>query len=493
MGRPRTGWSLRDPKPGRQHYTVRFTDRAGTPREYTTGESDPQEAAKRAAEIYARDLTAAATPGPRINPHLALDEHMSQWLASIDTTHDPKTVVTYTAYARRFLSFFGNSLARVTVPRMGDYQRKRLGEVTRKTLLKERSAFNGFLDWAVEQGLLAEEHRPRWPRLPKKALGVRSGPQRETPVDVTPAQVNAFLAALPTWSRPNKDGVSFAVRARFEVMYETGLRPATLDELAVPRHWRPGATEILLEDKIDKARFGRRIPISARCAEALERTVLALGLSEGLIFGAHDYRYAVNKAAAAAGLPEDFAPYDLRHGRAGHLLDAGATMRAVAHLLGHRKLTTTDRYLRAQELDARAALDAVSIGGQSGDRRGLMQGSERPIVASVEDHGAKEEGRTPTVSLPLEPESGESVDGSSTYGGLSGQEGTNSDRRGQVIGDAPETTDPDSVAVAARYLSVLRAQWDALDDALSDELITGDEPPDSTDDVMDPLRKVVGP
>lgn len=474
MGRPRTGWNLRPPKPGRQHYTVRFTDRSGSPREYTTGESDPGKAALAAADLYARDLTAKPSAGPRINPHLALDEHMSQWLASLETTHDPDTIVSYTAYAKKFIEFFGDSLARITVPRMGDYQRKRLGEVTRKTLLKERSAMNGFLTWCEEQGLISEEHRPRWPRVSKKALGTRSGPQRENPVDVTPAQVNAFLVELPQWSKP-RGGVSFAIRARFIVAYETGLRPSTLDTLEMPKHWRPGATEIILEGQHDKARFGRKVPISARCAEALERTVLAIGLTKGLIFGAHDYRWAVERAAKAAGLPEDFAPYDLRHGRAGHLLDAGATMRAVAHLLGHRKLTTTDRYLRAQETDARAALDAASIGGESGDNRGPNQGTKGDAMLSVGDQSAKEGGRTPTRVTSPEPESGAPQANPHVYGGLTGQGETQSATFGQGIGDAPETPAPESVAVAAKYLAVLRAEWDALDGALVEDLIAGTE------------------
>lgn len=332
---------------------------------------------------------------------------------------------------------------------------------------------NGFLDWCEEQGLLAEEHRPRWPRIPKKAVGVRSGPQREVPVDVTPAQVNAFLANLPQWSRERKGKPAFAIRARFVVAYETGLRPSTLDTLEMPKHWRPGATEIVLEGQHDKARFGRKVPISARCAEALERTVLALGLKSGLIFGAHDYRYPVERAAKAAGLPDDFAPYDLRHGRAGHLLDAGATMRAVAHLLGHRKLTTTDRYLRAQETDARTAIEMASIGDESGDNGDQNRGTAEDELLSIGNRCAKEEGRTPTVFLPPEPESSSGDLASSIYEGLPGQPTTEKDRFGQGFGGAPETHVPPAVADAARYLAVLRAGWDALDGCLADELIRG--------------------
>ncbi len=472
MGRPKQGWRLRPPKSGRQHFTVRFTDNSGTPRELTTGESDPVQAAVRGAEIYARDLVAKPTAGPRISPHLPLDEHFAQWLASIITTHDEKTVETYTAYAKHFLVFFGDTLARITVPRMGDYQRKRLGEVVRSTLQKERSAMNGFLDWCVEQGLLAEEHRPRWPRLPKKALGVRSGPQRENPVDLTIAQVNAFLAALPAWSKPRK-GVSFAIRARFIVAYETGLRPGALDTLEMPKHWRPGATEIVIEKRHDKARFGRTVPITARCAEALERTVLALGLRDGLIFGEHDHRYAVERAAKAVGLPSDFAPYDLRHARIGHLLDASPVMRPVAFIAGHILLTTTNRYLRAQAGGARAALDAASIGGESGDKEHDMQGPEANDAASIGDDSVRRRGLEPLRLATLEPESGGTPAGSSSYDGLSGQGGSESDSQGQVSGDAPETQTPETVASAARFLAVLRAEWDGYDGYLASELIPG--------------------
>lgn len=457
MGRHREGWKLRKPKDGRAHFTVRFTDNAGVPREFTTGKSDPREAADSAAEIYTRWMTSASSATRvRVNPLLALDEHFSQWLASIETTHDRETCATYTQYARRFIAFFGGTISRITAPRMGDYQRVRLGQVTRSTLLKEKSAMNGFLLWCQEQELLTEENRPRWPRLPKKATGTRSGPQRENPVDVTAAQVNAFLAALPAWSTSRKRA-PFAIRARFIVAYETGLRPATLDELEMPKHWRPGATEILIDNAIDKNRFGRKVPISARCAEALERTVLTLGLSSGLIFGAHDYRHHVDKAARAVGLPEDFAPYDLRHGRAGHLLDAGATMRAVAYLHGHRRLTTTDRYLRGQETDARAAVQAASIGGESGAKTTDSDDADSE-AENMSNISAKEGGRTPTALRPLEPESSGSQERTASYVRLTAPEEPNSVDGTPIHGAAPET-----LVSAARYLAALRVEWDDFD------------------------------
>ncbi len=457
MGRPREGWKLRDPRGPGDPYTVRFTDKEGHPRELSTGTGDPGQAARVAAELYARDLTTGLVVGARIDPTLPLDELLASWLADLEKTHDRTTVGTYTQYAREYVQHF-KTFAGVTVAKMGDFQRWQLGKTVRDTVSKKRSAMNGFLDWCVEQRVIREADRPVWPKLPKKALGVRTGPQREKPVDVTREQVKAFLAALPIWSKP-WFGRRHAIRARFVVAYETGLRPATLDALTVPKHWKPGASEILIEDQHDKARYGRRVPITPGARAALEITVSTLGVTDGPIFGKHDYREQVEKAAKAAGIPEDFAVYDLRHGRIGHLLDEpGAELRAVMFIVGHTLMTTTNRYVRGQAEGARKLLNAPEFRGDTGEDE-LM------------DLSAKEGSRTPTSVTPPEPESGATDQQTNGYGGISRQGRAEKDTFGQGFGDTPETQIPDSVAKAALYLAALRAGDDALEAALASELL----------------------
>lgn len=454
MARPKEGWKLRAPRRDGESYTVRFRDAQGRDRELSTGTRDPGEAAREAERIYVAELNAAPVEQRgNVDPSLRLDEQLALWLVSLESTHDEETITTYTTYAKRYVQFFGSTLSDVTVAKMGDFQRARLKKVVRSSVRKERSAMNVFLAWCVEQGTLAEDNVPVWPKLPPRAVGTRTGRVREAPVDITAEQARAFVLALPLVSLRTQKGRHFPVRARFVLMAETGLRPATIDGLEMPRHWKPGARDLLITADIDKTRKRRTLPLTPRALAALEAAVEATGRTTGPIFGKHDYRTMVEQARIAAGLPEDFVPYDLRHHFVGFVTDS-ADARAAMHLAGHTRLTTTNHYVRGREDRSREVLSALGS-------RGILGEGDLPM-------SAKDGSRTRTGVTPPEPESNAAAQMPANTGGVEGQEGK------KTTPDTPGSWGPPTIQGAAKYLARLRAEWDALDGFVASELLEGE-------------------
>jgi len=304
------------------------------------------------------------------NPGSKIDELGASWLAAIENTIDPKTFETYLVYVRHFNKFFG-TLGNVNAATVSQYGPHRLGHALRPTVKKEQSALRGFLDWCTTQGHLTEA--PLVPVLPKKAVGTPYKlRRRQAATQLEPAEILTILERLHEWSDSKKVD-PFPIKARFVVQYEQGMRPEMLDLLEAPKHYTKGSAVLKIEAGGDKNRWEREIPLTEAARMALD----SVCPKKGLIFGVHDYRDALRKAAKGV-LGEERAkritPEDLRHSRLTEWAETG-NLPGAAYLAGHLRISTIDKYAKpgrraAERLLARiggkAEPPAPLIGGESG-------------------------------------------------------------------------------------------------------------------------------
>lgn len=372
MARRAEGWKL-SPEGTEGIYYVRFR-LAGRRYHLSTGESEKGAAARRAAQLYTDAHEGRLAGGSGASSTAPLVDLMTGWLEALESSYTPASIRLYETYARAHWLTRWTRIGQITEGALGDYQRARLAEVARVTVVKERTALRRFGEWAKEQGHLASPLV--FPRLPHRATGKRRTDRKERATELDAGDVAAVLAALPAWSkRPGKDGARICLRGFFEFLWETGLRPATAESLVAGVHWRRGSRSLAISADIDKARFGREVPLSARAAQLLEE----IGAEEGRpIFGGYDRRAALELAAAASGLEEGkratLSVYDLRHARITHWIGQGASLDAVAYLAGHRQVTTTAIYTHGT---AKAAARVVQVESRAGGWRRQPAGLQR--------------------------------------------------------------------------------------------------------------------
>jgi integrase/recombinase XerC len=217
------------------------------------------------------------------------------------------------------------------------------------------AAIRSWFRWLARTGLLEQNAASlvATPRLPKHLPRV---PSIE--------QMNRVVESV------REDAASWPARdtAILELLYGCGIRNAELTGLNLEDiHWANEA--ILIRGKGQKERY---VPLGDAAAVALraymsERTArlaaagdtkahatpaLFLNLQlRGLARPGGEARLTtrsvgriVKRIAILRGLSADVHPHTLRHAFGTHLLEEGADLRAIQELLGHERLSTTQRY-----------------------------------------------------------------------------------------------------------------------------------------------------
>lgn len=297
-----------------------------------------------------------------VAPGTSLEVLLAEWRGAMVTSVDRETIdKMYRPHSAHIAAFFKDKPMAITKATIVDYSRAALGRVHRRSVQKELSTLRGFLTWCVERELL--DVAPVVPALPRKAQGTRAKPARVNTL-LTPDEARGTIAFLPEWATSKRTGSSFPVRSRFELAFETALRPATISRLAAGKHYVKGWDELKLSADIMKSRRDSVLPLNDRARAALDRVCPV----EGLIYGRHDYRDALDLAARkavergilAAEKARTLSPYDLRHSRATECAENSTNLSAIQGLLDHTDLKSTMRYVHPTVKAVRQLLKEVS-------------------------------------------------------------------------------------------------------------------------------------
>jgi len=289
-----------------------------------------------------------------------LAEQIGQYTAELARAGASKnTVDAYAADLAQFLEYLSPPEAEPPEPRSIDLlvlrewmawlYGRRLSAVS---IRRKLAAVRGLFRFMLREGVV-EINVARLVRTPK-------APQK-LPEVMTPEQTNALVdgVAADTLERP----FPARDRALFELLYGCGLRVSelvglNLEDLDRAEHW--------LRVR-GKGRKERQVPVPGKAAEALERYLAgrpvvreqpAVFLNRrGRRLTREGVGWLVKLYARLLSGDDSIHPHSFRHAYATHLLADGADLRAIQELLGHARLSTTQKYTQVSLTDLMAVYD----------------------------------------------------------------------------------------------------------------------------------------
>ena len=172
---------------------------------------------------------------------------------------------------------------------------------------------------------------------------------RSLPVVMSLEEIERILAAIDL-----KQKFGLRDRAALEVLYSSGLRISELINLTVANlflevgHVRvtgKGGKERIVPIGEEAVDFVRRYLDEERPKIAKDDSHDVLILNRfGRKLSSMGMFNLVQKRVKAAGITKHVTPHTFRHSFASHLVDGGASLRAVQEMLGHADISTTQIY-----------------------------------------------------------------------------------------------------------------------------------------------------
>jgi integrase/recombinase XerC len=210
------------------------------------------------------------------------------------------------------------------------------------SVARSLAAVRSLYRWLAQQGVV--EQNPAalvsTPKLPKKLPRVPTIEEMNHVLDGQMPEVAAF---------PERD------RLMLELLYGCGIRNSELVGIHL-EDIRLSSEAILIRGKGKKERyvpFGDSVktalagylPVRLQVLEEHRKNRPSLLINRrGGGLTTRSVGRIVKKIAVAKGLSPEVHPHTLRHAFGTHMLEEGADLRAIQEMLGHARLSTTQRY-----------------------------------------------------------------------------------------------------------------------------------------------------
>lgn len=281
-----------------------------------------------------------------MDPKLALG-HFLQY-QRVEKAASDETIRAYEADITTFLEWAeesgaAKSLRAVDRLLIRRYLADRLQGAARTSTARRLSALRSYFKFSLRQGWVDVN--------PAAAVVSPKQPQKlARHLDVDDAH------RLMEDASAREDAIGARDRAMWELLYGSGLRVSELVSLNVSQvKLQEGWVRV-------KGKGGkeRDVPLTSCCVTKLreylevreqlsdaegnfERDALFLNAKGGRLSD-RSVRRLLDAAQSEAGVELKVSPHGLRHSFATHLLDGGADLRSIQHMLGHTSLGTTQRY-----------------------------------------------------------------------------------------------------------------------------------------------------
>ena len=274
-----------------------------------------------------------------------VDRAVAQFLRTLrERNASPHTIKAYSGDLENFAAYVGprpwRDIDHVAIRGfLSLLYEKGLGKTS---VARSLAAVRSLYRWLAQEGVV--EQNPAalvsTPKLPKKLPRVPTIEEMNTVLDSQMPEVAAF---------PERD------RLMLELLYGCGIRNSELIGINL-EDIRLSSEAILIRGKGKKERyvpFGDSVKIALAAYLQARQQMLAgrKKSTPALLINRRGGRLTtrsvgriIKKIAVAKGLSPDVHPHTLRHAFGTHMLEEGADLRAIQEMLGHERLSTTQRY-----------------------------------------------------------------------------------------------------------------------------------------------------